>query len=172
MTQKDIKILKEKLWLENNKKCPVLNEEVDIEFIALDHIHKKRKNDIPNLENGGIIRQNLTTEINIILGKIENSFVRTGLNKHGYSLPNILRGLADYLEQGPYQDEDGNYYVHPSEVIKNPKLTKDSYSRLLKELKKINYINKIPEYPKSQMLTQPLEKLYNLVNLEPEYYKQ
>lgn len=171
MTQSDIKILKEKLWLENDKKCPVLNEVVEMDILALDHIHKKRQSDIPNIKNGGVVRRPITTEVNIILGKIENSFIRTGLNKHGYHLPDILRGLADYLEMGPYQDEDGNYYVHPSEVIKPKKLMKDSYGKLLKELKKINYPNKIPEYPKSQVLTQPLEKLYILVNLEPEYYK-
>ena len=166
------KILKEKIWLDNNKKCPVLNEEVEIEYIALDHLHKNRKSDIPNLENGGVIRGPISTEVNVILGKIENSFKRTGLSKYGYNIPDILRGLANYLEQGPYQDEDGNYYVHPSEVIKPSKLMKDSYSKLLKALKNINYPNKIPEYPKSGCLTQPLEKLYDLVNLEPEYYKQ
>ena len=31
MKQSDIRILKEKIWLENNKKCPVLNKEIPLE---------------------------------------------------------------------------------------------------------------------------------------------
>ena len=153
--------------------CSILKVQLDDEYFVVDHIHRRLSKQEASLQNGGFVRgPAIDFRVNALLGKIENSFVRTGLLKEGYELSDILRGLADYLDKGPYQDEDGNYYVHPDEVIKPPKLMKDSYSKLLKALKNINYVNKIPEYPKSGYLTQPLEKLYNLVNLEPEYYKQ
>jgi hypothetical protein len=53
MKQKDIKILKEKIWLENDKKCPVLGKEIPLEKMTLDHAHKR--NDEPYSPTKGVI---------------------------------------------------------------------------------------------------------------------
>jgi hypothetical protein len=37
MKQADIKILKEKIWKQNNCKCPVLNKEIPLDKMVLDH---------------------------------------------------------------------------------------------------------------------------------------
>jgi hypothetical protein len=110
MKQKDIVILKEKLWLLNNKMCPVLNKPIDLKKMALDHAHKK--NDEEYSETKGVIREALDWRTNAILGKLENSLKRTGLvYDEGFSLPEFLRNAADYFEKGAYIDEEGYYYI-------------------------------------------------------------
>lgn len=51
MKQPEIKILKEKLWLRNNKKCPILGIEVPLDKMVLDHKHKL-KSDEPGPNKG------------------------------------------------------------------------------------------------------------------------
>lgn len=181
MKASDIKVLREKLHRENNYKCPILNEELPPEYMVLDHVHGTIKGK-PSVETGEkLIRGSIDSNINVFLGKLENSFYGiTGLSNRGYHLPTILRSVADYIEK--YEDrkeypvnENNEYYIHPSEAPKLPKITLSSYQKLCKELDKIGYKNKYPNYNKtkkpSQTLTQALKKCYDLVNLEPEYYK-
>jgi len=167
MKQKDIKILKEKLWIKNNKKCPVLDKEVPLDKMALDHAHKRKDEEYS--ENKGVIREALDFRTNAVLGKLENSLKRSGLSyADDFDLPTFLRNAADYFERGAYVDEDGNYYIHPNEVKKNPKLTKQSYNRLKKVYDKKA---KFPEYPKSQKLSKKLKELFEEYNIEPGFYK-
>lgn len=165
MKSKDIKPLKEKLWLLNNKQCPVLKDEVPLEKMVLDHVHKLK--DEPYAENKGVIRESLEFRINAFLGKIENSFKRYGLNKE-YDLAKILRNAADYFDKGSYKCEEGYYYVHPSEVKRAPRLKKSSYNKLKKAY---DGRAKFPEYPKSEKITKKLEELFVKYNIEVEYYK-
>ena len=167
MKQKEIKILKEKLWLQNGKKCPVLDKEVPLNKMALDHAHKRKDDEYAF--NKGVIREALDFRTNAVLGKLENALKRTALSyADDFDLPTFLRNAADYFERGAYVDEDGNYYVHPNEVHKDPKLTKQSYNRLKKVYDKKA---KFPEYPKSQKLSKKLKELFEEYNLEPGFYK-
>ena len=41
MKQSDIKVLREKIWELNDRKCPVLGTDLALKDAALDHCHKK-----------------------------------------------------------------------------------------------------------------------------------
>ena len=125
MSQKDIKNLKEIIWKKNNKKCPVLNKEIPLNKMVLDHKHKL-KSEESNKELGAC-REALEFRVNAMAGKIENMFKRYGFHKEDVSLPNLLRSIADYLERGSYKEsfEDSEiYFIHPNEVPKRKKISK------------------------------------------------
>lgn len=162
MKQSDIKTLKEKIWLQNNKKCPVLDVERPLDKMALDHIHSKISDEYAI--NVGTIRTALDFRVNAILGKLENSIKRTGLDKEEYfNISDFLRKAADYFEAGAYH-EDNNYFIHPNEVKKEPNVSKKNYNKLKKA-----YTGKakFPDYPNSKKLTKPLEKLFKEYEIEP-----
>ena len=172
MKQKDIKGLKEKIWLENGKKCPVLNVEIPLEKMVLDHCHKK--NDEEYAEDKGTVRTALEFRTNAFLGKMENAFKRYGLNKD-YDLATILRKAADYFEKGAYVDEEGFYYIHPNETKKEPKISKRNYNKCKKLYDNEEFIPKrknqkkkeFPPYPKSAKLTKDLKELFERFEINP-----
>jgi len=173
MKQKDIKMLKEKLWIKNNKKCPVLDKEVPLDKMALDHAHKRKDEEYS--ENKGVIREALDFRTNAVLGKLENSLKRSGLSyADDFDLPTFLRNAADYFERGAYVDEDGNYYIHPNEVKKNPPLSKKNYNKVKKLYNAEEFIPKrknqkkkpMPEYPKSGKATKALIELFEKYQIE------
>lgn len=166
MKQKDIKPLKEKLWLNNGKKCPVLNKEIPLEKMALDHAHKR--NDEDYSKEKGVIREALDFRCNAVLGKLENALKRTGLaNEEDFDLPVFLRNAADYFEKGAYKDEEGNMYIHPNEVHKEPLILKSRYNKLYKLYKESGRKKKFPEYPKTKKLTKALRELFKEFDIEP-----
>lgn len=163
MKHKDIKILKEKLWLENDKKCPLLDKEVPLEKMVLDHIHKRK--DEPASEQKGTIRESLEFRCNSFAGKIENSYKRYGLDKD-IDLPTLLRNTADYLEKGAYCDSEGNYYIHPKEKPEEKKLSKRVFNKI-KKLYSEEYPNrKELEYPKSSKCTKQIKELAEKYDIE------
>lgn len=168
MKQKDIKELKTKLWEENNKTCPLLGIEVDLEKMVLDHIHKLVCEE-PSSQKG-TIRNAIEFRANAIEGKITNNWKRyfgSDESKHPIDLPTFLRNLANYLEAGAYQDENGDYYIHPSEAPKVKKLSKRNYNKLAKEYKLSGRKKKFPEFPKSGKLTVSLRALFEEFGIEP-----
>ena len=169
MSQKDIKVLKEKLWLENDKICPLLGIEIDLEKMVLDHIHKLKSEDAS--EQKGTIRNAIEFRANAIEGKITNNWKRyfgADETKHPIDLPTFLRNLADYLEKGAYQDAEGNYYIHPKEVKKEPKLSKRIFNKIAK-LYKEEYPKRKPlEYPKSKKITKQIKELAEKYNIDLE----
>ena len=168
LKQKDIKPMKEKLWKENNKICPLLGIEVELDKMTLDHIHKLASEE-PS-EQKGTIRNAIEFRANVIEGKITNIWKRyfgADESKHPIDLPSFLRNLADYLENGAYRDEDGNYYIHPTEKPKPKKLSKRNYNKLAKEYKLTGRKKKFPEFPKSGKLTVALKKLFEEFNINP-----
>lgn len=166
MSVKDIRVLKEKIWLMNDKKCPVLDKEIPLNKMALDHNHKR--NDEEYSEHKGTIRTSLDFRCNAVLGKLENSIKRTGLNnEEGFNIAEFLRNAADYFEKGAYRDEDNNLYIHPKEVKRSPKLSKKNYNKLAKLYKASAAKAKFPEFPSSGKLTKPLEKLFNEFQISP-----
>jgi hypothetical protein len=166
MKTSEIRTLKEKLWLKNSKKCPVLNKEIPLEKMALDHAHKNSNEEYS--ETKGVIREALDFRVNAVLGKLENSLKRTGLTKDdSFNISDFLRRAADYFEKGAYKDEFGVLYIHPSEVKKEPILPKSNYNKLKKVYHQSNKRAKFPEYPKNSKLTKKLSELFKEFNIEP-----
>jgi hypothetical protein len=171
MKQTDIKSLREKLWLQNNKICPITKITLNEDEIALDHAHKLNSEDYS--KDKGTCRDSISKKANVIEGKFINSFKRmygSDESKWVISPEEFLRNLADYYSKGSYIDEDGYYYIHPSEVSKEPKLMKSSYNKLKKLYKNSNKRGKFPEYPKSKKMIKGLQELFDEFKLEPEYY--
>ena len=77
--------LKEKIWLENNKKCPILNKEIPLEKMALDHAHKTKSEEYS--ENKGVIRTSLDFRANAVLGMeiFDNTGGAVRCNANGFS---------------------------------------------------------------------------------------
>jgi len=174
MKQKDIRVLKEKLWLKNAKKCPVLGKVIPLDKMVLDHAHKR--NDEVYSPTKGVVREALDKRANAILGKLENALKRTGLGyEEDFDLPTFLRNAADYFEKGAYVDEEGNMYVHPSEVPKEPKLSKSNYNKLKKLYDKEPFTAKrkgqkkkpMPDFPASKKLTKTLKVLFEKYDISP-----
>lgn len=163
MKQKDIKPLREKIWNNNNQKCPVLNKYVPIDKMVLDHAHKCNNEEYSEFK--GTIRTSLEFRVNAVLGKLENSIKRTGLDKDpDFDIVTFLHNAAEYFEKGAYKDENNQMYIHPTEVHKPKTLSKRNYNKL----KKIyNKKAKFPEYPKSKKLTKKLAELFEEYNIEP-----
>lgn len=163
---KDIAPLRDKILQEDQDgKCLICGKKP--KRPCLDHSHIKK------IKGTGKIRGVLCSTCNVFIGKSENNCMRYGISQN--DLPDILRATAKYLEKEHYP------FIHPVEAPKAPIIQKSSYNKLLKELKKIKYKNKIPVYRVQinkitkkekavQKLTKPLKKLYDLVNLEPTFY--
>ena len=130
---------------------------------CLDHDHVKK------VKGTGKIRGVLCHNCNILIAKGENNCVRYGVNQK--DLPRIFRAMADYLDRNQYP------YIHPSEKQKTPILTKLSYNALVKANKNSEVSRRIPPYrlgrngEKLQKLTKPLERLFAMYNITPEFYK-
>ena len=160
MKQKDIAPLREKLWIKNGKKCPVLGTDVALNKMALDHAHKRKDEEYS--ETKGVIRESLDFRCNAVLGKLENSLKRSGLVfQEDFNISTFLRNAADYFEQGAYTDENGDMYIHPNEVTKDPLISKRQYNLLKKTYDKTQRKKKFPPCPTSKKLTKPLKLLFD-----------
>lgn len=156
LSQSDVKELREKILLENNGICPICRKPIKEGKAVLDHSHQKKN------KGTGLIRDVICSGCNILLGKIENNCVRYGISN--FELPRVLENMSFYLlkEHLPYR--------HPTEIPKEPKLTKSSYNKLKKAFIENNMKGKFPEYPKSGKLIKSLEALYLALEIEPEFY--
>ena len=137
--------------LKENNICPILKIELTEETSVVDHKHRSKKSDEINEENGGLIRGVINRFINSYLGKIENNYKRYGLHKY-ISLPDLLRNIADYIENPPlYKDK----LIHPTEKIPEKKIGKREFNNFKKflvnkypnrkSLEKLEYFSKIPK---------------------------
>lgn len=125
--------------------CPILKKEFPISDMVVDHKHKAKKDPISK-HTGGLIRGVIHNSANRIEGKITGAYKRLGLEKQ-ISLPELLRNLADYLENPPL----GYKYIHPSEETKEPKekFYKRDYKLIEKYWSRVSpKAKKLPEYPK------------------------
>jgi len=161
----EVKNLREKLHKEQNEICPICKEKIEYSDTTLDHQHKLFKDQEIGENGAGLCRGVICRNCNSWEGKITNSYRRLGLHKKDISLPELLRNLADYL------DQDNLPYIHPTEKPKDKKLKKSSYNKLVKELKNSEYRKKIPVFPKSGKLTKELEKLFTEFSIQTEFYK-
>lgn len=163
MKYSDIRALKERIWVDNGKRCPVLGREVPLEKMALDHAHKRIDEEYSDTK--GTIREALDFRVNAVLGKLENSLKRTGLSyDDDFNIGDFLRRAADYFDRGAYRDDAGRMYVHPKEVKRDPNVSKRNYSKLKKAY---TGTAKFPEYPTSGKLTKRLGELFTQYNINP-----
>lgn len=161
---KDVPTLREKWWLENDKKCPIIGKEIPLSETVLDHQHKLKAEEASE-DGRGLCRGVLSNRANAWEGKIWNSFKRLGLGKY-VDICTALRNLADYLESNHIQDDV--QYIHPSEAPKRPKLKKSCYNKLIHAMKKAEDKCKVPKYTGN--LTKPISKLFSKYDIEPEFY--
>ncbi len=156
LKHKDIKELRETLWEENEYKCPICGADVSQSEIALDHSH-----------DTGLIRNCICKKCNSLEGIYKSKWKRSGL-MDVIEFAELLESMAKYLK------EEHLPYLHPTAIIKKPKLMKSSYNTLKREIEKTNkYLEKkikIPPYPKSKRLTKKLKELYEKYGIDPRYY--
>jgi len=167
MKQSEIKILKEKLWLKNNRKCPLLNQEVKLDKMVLDHKHKLKNDECG--PGRGTIREALEFRSNALAGKIENAFTRyfgSDESKQPITLPDFLRNMADYLERGDYIEDD-TYFIHPNEVPKRQKINKSALNRIKKY-----YFLIFPKRRKLPDFTYMTEEVKDILNKIDNYIEE
>jgi len=153
LQQKDLPKFRKKLIKRQKGICPICKQKIDNPCV--DHSHTKR------IKGSGQIRGVVCRACNVFLAKVENNCVRYSIQQD--TLPQILRNIAEYLEQEHLP------IIHPTEAPKALKLKKSSYNALKKQY---DGQAKFPDYPKSKKLTKPLEKLFKKYQIEPEYYKK
>lgn len=156
--------------------CPILKIFVPYDKIALDHKHKRKKDPV-GINGSGLIRGVVQIQANALEGKIINNFKRLGLEKH-ITIESYLRNLADYLEFPPIPQR----YIHPNEIKKEPKISRQSFNQLEKVYSKkypnrkklkYNYTRSKKHKPKpNQKLTKTLKKLYAEFNIKPKFFKE
>lgn len=101
-TPQDVKKAREFLLKEQNGIDPVTKLVIPDKQSVLDHDHKTQ-----------YVRAVLHRQVNVLIGKIENAWLRYMSWWYTGTLPEFLRGCADYLEK-----EHPKEYVHPKFINK------------------------------------------------------
>ena len=154
---KDLPALREKLYKDCNGICPILKIPMEITNTAIDHLHKL-KEELPDESGKGCCRGLLHLTANSFEGKVLSDYKRLGLSKV-LPLPELLRNLADYLENNILSEQI--LYIHPSEKPRELKMSKGSYNKLVKA---INGKQKVPKY--TGKLTKELESLFTKYSVD------
>lgn len=156
----ELKELRLKWHTEQEFVCPILKLYFPVEDMVIDHAHGNKVQD----ETSKLCRGCINRQVNAFEGKITNNYKRLGLEKY-IDLPTVLRNLADYLENNKAHTDEK--YIHPSEKIKEPKLSKRNYNLLKKEYLKTGRRAKFPEYPKTGKITKKLKEMFTEFNISP-----
>lgn len=126
---KDTARVRELLLKEQKGKCLITNKTIPQGKAALDHNHKTQ-----------FVRGVLHTHSNVMLGKIENAWDRYMVWWCPISLPEFLRGAANFLERDQPKD-----FVHPAFVkrleIDFKKLKEPKKDLLLSKYSDVNCSN-------------------------------
>jgi len=166
LKKSELKSFREKKLKENNFKCEICGRTIDFSEAVVDHIHSSHKSLYP--ETYKLIRGVICSDCNILLGKIENQFLRSSKKyKEEIELENVLKKISIYIKKYKNKNNFKDQVVHPSEW-KPKKIKKSSFNKFKKIIKE--KFNKNVEYPKSGKLTKQLEKLAKKINFEFEYY--
>jgi hypothetical protein len=143
ITHAELKKLRLKQFLNQKKICPILKQEIDYKKAVFDHKHKTKKEKIGK-DGNGLLRGVIHSQVNVIEGKIVRLYKRYGLNKF-IPLPELLRNIADYIENPPMKPE----FIHPNER-EFEKLTKREFNLICKHYFELfPRRKKKPEYPKN-----------------------
>ena len=166
LKNKDLKEYRHKRWIQNNRQCPILKREIPFEETVVDHIHSEHKILYP--ETNKLIRDVIHRDINTLIGKIENQFMRIKREiRDEVNLPDLLRNIADYIEKYSNIENFNEKLIHPSE-IKTKKIKKSFFNKLKKIVEEKE--GKEIQFPKSGKLTKEIEKYAKKYSIEIEYY--
>ena len=158
-----LKIIRYKQWQKQNEICPILKQKISYEEAVADHKHKTQM-EVLGEDGKGLLRGVIHNQANVMEGKIARLYKRCGLHKFNISLPELLRSIADYLEQCPMQFDDIRY-VHPNERPKAKKIGKRDFNRIVKlYFKMFPKRRKLPVYPKRGKMSKELKELLKKAN--------
>jgi len=134
--------------------CAITGIKLNYDNAVIDHCHitkKEIKNGCLGIDGKGLLRGAIINQVNVFVGKIENGWKRSGSHLLGLSLPDILRRIADYIENPPLVHEK---IVHPKERPPKSELTKTEYNRICKHWSTMFPGKRTPpKYPKSKIKT-------------------
>jgi len=149
LKKSEIKQYRNELYKKQGNKCDILQIDIPEEKRVLDHIHSEHK----YYKETGYIRGVIHSDLNVLLGKIENQWNRTSKElKEQFELDEILILLANYIKKHKNKKDK---IIHPREY-KEPKIMKSKYNKL-KKLFLEKYPNKkFPDFPKSGKMTKQL----------------
>ena len=161
LRDKDIPPLRKQLLEEQGGKCALSGEYiVDTTGISLDHQHKFSY-ETNGVDGAGCIRAVLSRDMNVLEGKIWNNTSRYLQPKNVNERIEFLEKLIAYYKKGTLP------YIHPSEKVKEPKVSKRNYNKLAKEYGLSGIKKKFPKYPKSGKLSIALKELFGNFDIEP-----
>jgi hypothetical protein len=149
LTRAQFNELREKHYELQGRKCAITGLPYDLKDCVFDHRHKLKAEECGGPDGLGLLRGVIGRNVNTFEGKIWKAYKRYGLEPD-ISLPDLLRRLADYIENPPCPQ----IYIHPNERPKRQRLLKPDYKRVCKY-----YFcmypkrRKLPQYPKDGIRT-------------------
>lgn len=143
--------------------CPILKQEIEFKDSVVDHKWKLKAEEV-GINGNGCIRGVIQRFVNVFEGKISRAYVRLGL-KSKIELPELLRNLADYIENPPLFNAN-ILYIHPKEQPKKKKrkLGILEANRVYKYWYKMYPKRNLPFSPKSGNVTAPWAKYIKQAN--------
>lgn len=160
LKQSEIKSIRLEILREQNYKCPLCGKTItETDRIALDHQHKLRKSDVNGVDGNGQVRGVLCSDCNCLEGKITNNSNRFLHQPTKEEKIEWLSNLIKYYKKPLYE------YIHPSEVKRDPLVSKRNFNKLNKLY--ISDGHKPLEYPKSRKLTKKLKELFEKYGINP-----
>jgi hypothetical protein len=161
LKQSEIKTVKADILEKQGFRCAICGKPLELSEAVLDHQHKFKKADA-NGENGnGLIRGVLCNFCNPAEGKCFNAMSRYIQARTDEDRIQWLENLISYYRQPKYP------LVHPTEVPREPDISKRNFNKLKKAYEKANPGKKPLEYPKSGKLTKPLKALFEKFEISP-----
>ena len=166
LSQKDLKVLREKRLEENGYKCAICKRTITKDEAVVDHIHGTHKTMYP--ETNRLVRDVICADCNILLGKIENQYLRSSKKyKEEVPLATFLKNVSEYVEKYSRLENFEEKLVHPTEW-KQPIIKRSNFAKFRKKVKEL--LNVDIEYPKSGKLTKKVKELAEKIGWEFEYY--
>ena len=164
LERKDVAKFRDKILAEQQFKCGICEMTLQKSQAVLDHLHKRRKSDIPGVNDAGLVRGVLCDGCNRIEGKVAKSAMR--FQKDAVpGVPTLLRKMADYLER------EKHLLIHPTEKLVARKPSKLQYNKLAKIVASKPIPPTLPAFNPRKVST-ALQKLFDAFNVDPYATKQ
>jgi len=167
LKHKDIKRIRNKQWIKQDKKCAIMQKVIKKEYTSLDHKHKKISQ-TPGPKGRGLCRGVLHKQINSLEGTIIKKYKKYGVHKL-MPLPEFLINLAEYLTNPPMKQK----YIHPNEAPKVKYIGKRDYNKVIKYYFSMfpGRRKKLPPFKKKMKLNKKWKILIDRTNTYHEWSK-
>ena len=159
LERKDVAKHRDKILKEQQFKCGICEMTLLSTQAVLDHLHKRRKSDIPGVNDAGLVRGVLCDGCNRIEGKVAKSAMRFQKDSTP-GVPTLLRKMADYLERPKH------LLIHPTEKLVPRKPSKLQYNKLAKIIASKPIPPTLPAF-NPRKVSAPLQKLFDAFNVDP-----